>query len=114
MLKVRGVSLPPLKLPFKHRKFQKPLSQVINDVQVYGTIVDDDVVGGKTACIISNLVLIGALTYGGYRYYKKHQAQGEEKKEATEGLVEEVPAEVAPEVVAEEKPAEEAPATETA
>lgn len=70
-------------------------------------------IGGKAACIISNIVLVCALTYGSYYLYKKHCNNGaaeEEKKEATEGLVEEIPAEAAP----EEKPAEEAPAAESA
>ena len=70
-------------------------------------------IGGKTACIISNIVLLGALVYGGYYIYNKHHcccAADEEKKQATAGLVEEIPAEP----VAEEKPTEEAPATESA
>lgn len=54
--------------------------------------------------------MLGALTYGGYVLYKKHACVEEEKKEATEGLVEEIPAEEK----AEEKPVEEAPVTESA
>lgn len=69
-------------------------------------------IGGKATCIVSNIILLGALTYGGYYLYKKHCANAaaeEEKKQATEGLVEEVPVEAAP----EEKPVEETPVTES-